>query len=81
MTHCATEKAVEVCFDTKERKGVPLPDDSSASSKPWLLPELLQPDRLHDLRPFRLLGGDEAVFLGRPGRGDAADLGELLPPP
>jgi acyl-CoA thioester hydrolase len=27
MTHCATEKAVEVCFDTKERKGVPLPDD------------------------------------------------------
>ena len=27
MTHCATQKAVEVCFDTKERKGVPLPDD------------------------------------------------------
>jgi acyl-CoA thioester hydrolase len=27
MTHCATEKAVEVCFDTKERKGVPLPED------------------------------------------------------
>ena len=27
MTHCATEKAVEVCFDTRERKGVPLPDD------------------------------------------------------
>ena len=25
MTHCATEKAVEVCFDTKARKGVPLP--------------------------------------------------------
>jgi acyl-CoA thioester hydrolase len=27
MTHCATEKAVEVCFDTRERKGVPLPED------------------------------------------------------
>ena len=27
MTHCATEKAVEVCFDTKERKGVHLPVD------------------------------------------------------
>lgn len=27
MTHCATEKAVEVCFDTKERRGVPLPPD------------------------------------------------------
>jgi acyl-CoA thioester hydrolase len=27
MTHCATEKAVEVCFDTQARKGVPLPQD------------------------------------------------------
>jgi acyl-CoA thioester hydrolase len=27
MTHCATEKAVEVCFDTKERKAISLPDD------------------------------------------------------
>lgn len=27
MTHCATEKAVEVCFDTRERKGVALPAD------------------------------------------------------
>jgi acyl-CoA thioester hydrolase len=27
MTHCATEKAVEVCFHIRERKGVPLPDD------------------------------------------------------
>ena len=27
MIHCATEKAVEVCFDTQERKGVPFPDD------------------------------------------------------
>ena len=27
MTHCATQKAVEVCFDTKARKGVALPGD------------------------------------------------------
>jgi len=27
MTHCATEKAVEVCFDTEARKSVALPDD------------------------------------------------------
>ncbi len=27
MTHCATQKSVEVCFDTRARKGVPLPDD------------------------------------------------------
>lgn len=27
MTHCATEKAVEVCFDTQARKGVLLPED------------------------------------------------------
>jgi len=27
MTHCATEKAVEVCFDTKARKSVALPGD------------------------------------------------------
>jgi len=30
MTHCATQKSVEVCFDTKARKGVPLPDDLRA---------------------------------------------------
>jgi len=30
MTHCATEKAVEVCFDTNARKGVPLPEDMKA---------------------------------------------------
>jgi acyl-CoA thioester hydrolase len=30
MTHCATEKAVEVCFDTQARKGVALPDDVRA---------------------------------------------------
>jgi acyl-CoA thioester hydrolase len=27
MTHCATQKTVEVCFDTKARKSVVLPDD------------------------------------------------------
>ena len=27
MTHCATQKTVEVCFDTNARKGVALPDD------------------------------------------------------
>jgi acyl-CoA thioester hydrolase len=30
MTHCATEKAVEVCFDTQVRKGVALPEDMKA---------------------------------------------------
>ena len=29
MTHCATQKTVEVCFDVKARKGVPLPEDVS----------------------------------------------------
>ena len=27
MTHCATQKTVEVCFDTKARKGVALPEE------------------------------------------------------
>ena len=27
MTHCATQKSVEVCFDTKKRQGVALPGD------------------------------------------------------
>jgi len=27
MTHCATQKTVEVCFDTAARKGVALPED------------------------------------------------------
>ena len=27
MTHCATQKTVEVCFDTKARKGIALPED------------------------------------------------------
>jgi len=30
MTHCATQKTVEVCFDTQARKGVPLPEDVRA---------------------------------------------------
>ena len=27
MTHCATQKTVEVCFDTRARKSAALPDD------------------------------------------------------
>jgi acyl-CoA thioesterase FadM len=27
MTHCATQKTVEVCFDMKARKSAPLPPD------------------------------------------------------
>ena len=27
MTHCATQKTVEVCFDTKARRSAPLPED------------------------------------------------------
>jgi len=27
MTHCATQKTVEVCFDTRARKSTALPDD------------------------------------------------------
>jgi acyl-CoA thioester hydrolase len=27
MTHCATQKAVEVCFDTRARRSTALPDD------------------------------------------------------
>lgn len=30
MTHCATQKTVEVCFDTAARAGVALPDDIRA---------------------------------------------------
>jgi acyl-CoA thioester hydrolase len=30
MTRCATQKTVEVCFDTAKRKSVPLPDDIRA---------------------------------------------------
>ena len=38
MTHCATEKVVEVCFDTKERKGVPLPDDLKGKLEALFIP-------------------------------------------
>ena len=27
MTHCATQKTVEVCFDTAARRSAPIPDD------------------------------------------------------
>jgi acyl-CoA thioester hydrolase len=27
MTHCATQNTVEVCFDTRARKGIALPED------------------------------------------------------
>lgn len=30
MRHCATQKAVEVCFDTAKRQSAPLPDDVKA---------------------------------------------------
>jgi len=30
MTHCATQKTVEVCFDTTARRGVALPEDVRA---------------------------------------------------
>jgi acyl-CoA thioesterase FadM len=38
MTHCATEKATEVCFDTKARKGVPLPEDMKRKLEGLLTP-------------------------------------------
>lgn len=30
MTHCATQRSVEVCFDTQARKGVAFPEDIRA---------------------------------------------------
>ena len=30
MTHCATQKTTEVCFDTRARKSAPWPDDIRA---------------------------------------------------
>jgi acyl-CoA thioester hydrolase len=38
MTHCATQKAVEVCFDTRARKGVPLPEDIKRKLEALLTP-------------------------------------------
>jgi len=38
MTHCATEKATEVCFDTQARKGVPLPEDVKRKLETLLTP-------------------------------------------
>lgn len=37
MTHCATQKTVEVCFDTRARKGVPLPEDLRTKLQPICL--------------------------------------------
>ena len=39
MTHCATQKTVEVCFDTAARKGVALPEDVAAKLRGIALPE------------------------------------------
>ncbi len=38
MTHCATQKAVEVCFDTMERKGVALPEDVKCKLEALIAP-------------------------------------------
>ena len=38
MRHCATEKATEVCFDTKKRRGVALPEDVAAGLRAIALP-------------------------------------------
>jgi acyl-CoA thioester hydrolase len=38
MTHCATEKAVEVCFDTQARTGVPLPEDMKTKLEALVTP-------------------------------------------
>jgi acyl-CoA thioester hydrolase len=38
MRHCATQKSTEVCFDTKKRQGVPLPEDVAASLRAIALP-------------------------------------------
>jgi acyl-CoA thioester hydrolase len=39
MTHCATQKTVEVCFDTAARKAVALPEDVAAKLRGIALPE------------------------------------------
>ena len=38
MTHCATAKSVEVCFDTKERRGVAFPEDIKTKLESLLTP-------------------------------------------
>jgi acyl-CoA thioester hydrolase len=38
MIHCATQKSVEVCFDTQARKGVPLPADLKQKLEGLLTP-------------------------------------------
>ena len=36
MTHCATQRAVEVCFDTTKRRSTPWPDDVRAKLEAML---------------------------------------------
>ena len=36
MTHCATQKTVEVCFDTRARKSAPLPEAVRAAIRQTL---------------------------------------------
>jgi len=38
MTHCATQKSVEVCFDTKKRQAMALPEDVKAKLLAAVLP-------------------------------------------
>jgi acyl-CoA thioester hydrolase len=38
MTHCATQKTVEVCFDTRARKSVALPPDVAAALRTIAIP-------------------------------------------
>ncbi len=38
MAHCATQKSVEVCFDTRERKGIALPEDMKRKLEAALTP-------------------------------------------
>ena len=38
MTHCASEKALEVCFDTRSRKGIALPDDMKRKLEALAIP-------------------------------------------
>ncbi len=38
MTHCATQRSVEVCFDTTARKAVALPNDLKAKLTAMVVP-------------------------------------------
>jgi acyl-CoA thioester hydrolase len=41
MTHCATQKSVEVCFDTAARKGVAWPERIKAALSALVVPGLV----------------------------------------